>query len=103
MQAREFTLYEGMSTNPIVINLTRISKAEARKRFNNGEIVRLAPNLANLASPWIRGGAAICNKDFTHNATTARLAGAFDTLVNQFQHYNCNAELGRYVAFYKEG
>lgn len=54
---------------------TRITRKEARKRYNAGD---------------------------GFNTVVAR-SREFDTVVNAFTFYNCNAETGRYPAFYVKG
>ena len=86
----------------------RISKKAAEKLYNAGEIVRICPIKISPVNVW--GLFADCQKErFTpvsgggFNATVARNR-EFETVVNAFTFYNCNAETGKYPAFYvKEG
>lgn len=68
------------------VRVRRIGKREARRRYNNGEEILLAPHKANveLFGGWISN--ANCGK--------------FDILVNEHEFFNCNAELGKYAAYY---
>lgn len=70
---------------------TRINKTAARKLFESGAKIFLAPCNMPPVSMW--GQAAECSKD--------RCDCTFESLVNSFEYYNCNySETGRYTAFY---
>ena len=51
----------------------RITKKEAARRYNAGEVIRLTA----------------CNREF-------------ETVVNAFMYYNCTNETGRYPAYWKK-
>lgn len=70
----------------------RITKTEARRRFDSGEAIALCASNLRPGAPWNpevivkRGGF------YEH----------FDNKVNCFEFYNCiNSETGRKAAFYK--
>lgn len=66
----------------------RIRKNEARRMYNNGVTVYLLPCKVypDDNHPWIK---------------PYRMEGRpFEKTVNEFEYYNCNAELGYYTAFY---
>lgn len=68
----------------------RISKATARKMYDNGEIIVLCPVKIRPGAPWHFD--AFANND---NKCT------FDSLVSSFEFCNCNLnECGKYAAFY---
>ena len=72
----------------------RISKAAARKAYNNGVAVVLCPvNLHPFRALYFGGTRKIENDpEYT-----------FDKLVNAATYYNCmNAETGKYLAYYIE-
>lgn len=72
----------------------RINKAKAKQLYcNSKEIpIYILPCKANPASMWI-----------TPTRITSRVV-PFDVMVNNYEYYNCNPELGSYAAFYiKEG
>lgn len=70
---------------------TRITKAAARKLYESGAEIFLAPCKMSPVSPW--GNAIACLKE-RHECT-------FESLVNAFEYYNCNSsETGLYTAFY---
>lgn len=71
--------------------MTKVSKAAARKAFNNGEYVHLVPSKANPASMWFRDSMIVISKLRTPD---------FDAIIEKFQYYNCNAQLGKRVAYY---
>lgn len=66
----------------------RISKAEARKIYQVEPVLICACDLRPLG-PWGQGLWANVDRDF-------------DTMVGEYEYYNCNAETGRYAAFYRE-
>ena len=68
--------------------MTKLNKAQARKLFNQGTTIQMIPHKASPYSPWFIG-AKYSQKD-----------GEFDNLVNKVEHYNCNNELGYYLAYY---
>lgn len=70
--------------------MRKINKAQARKLFNKDKAVMMIPHKANPESNWFRGTTFVKNK---HN-------GDFDELVNQIERYNCNYQLGYYLAYY---
>ena len=72
------------------IVFTRVSKREAEKRFNAGEEICLVPCKVDPRNEW---GVLYCvEKDEEHED--------FEKIVNAFSYYNCNSELGNYVAYY---
>lgn len=70
---------------------TRISKARARKMFNNSETVYFCACNLKPGYPWYPEAAI--KKEYTFNT--------FENAVNCFEFYNCvNSETGKYAAFY---
>lgn len=73
--------------------IKRISKSEARKLFNQGIDIQIVPCKCNPTSLYYTG--------LWYNEKA--LETDFDTLVRNFEIYNCNDnETGKYAAFYKE-
>lgn len=70
--------------------MRKINKAQARKMFNNGSTITMLPHKANPNSSWFKGAAFVKNNH----------SGDFDKLVNEIEHYNCNYQLGYYLAYY---
>src|SRR5690606_35163506 len=77
--------------NLVTRKYTRIRKNVARKLFNEGKIIYLTPSniMATDSSPWI--------KPYPINN---RAGQNFDDIVNQYEFYNCNYELGYYTNFW---
>lgn len=73
----------------------RIDKRVARKMYNEGLDVVFIPCNMRPDSDW--GLGIPQNKNNIGNDGTD-----FDKLVQLYQWYNCNAETGKYVAFYVE-
>lgn len=83
----------------------RVSKSEARRRYNNGETIRFTA--CNIVPDNLWGAYSDANNgDYTQvssdgfNTTIARNKD-FDTVVSAFTYYNCvDSETGRYPAYY---
>src|SRR5690606_29680309 len=77
--------------NLVTRKYTRIRKNVARKLFNEGRIIYLTPSniVATDSSPWIKP-----------YPTTNRAADNFENIVNRYEFYNCNYELGYYTNFW---
>ena len=71
-------------------NLIRVNKKVARKLYDLGFNVWLCPCKANPESPWWL--MSIFNKN--------RYDYTFDEIVAKYTWYNCNNEVGKYVAYY---
>lgn len=71
---------------------SRIRKDVARKLFKEGKTIYLTPSniAASDSNLWI--------KPYPINSN--RQGRDFDSLVNQFEYYNCNWELGYYTNFW---
>ena len=74
-------------------NYVRISKQKAKKLFEAGHTVVIAPCRLRLFTTW--GGWHLMNKA---NSVYPELE--FTKIVNTFVYYNCNNELGTYPSFY---
>ena len=85
---------------------TRITKKEAARRYNAGEVIRLTACKLSPVSPW--GCYSDVQKD--HNATvsgdgfntTVARNREFETVVNAFTYYNYTNETGKYPAYWKK-
>jgi hypothetical protein len=76
------------------ITYTRVSKATARKLFNDGECVGICPVKLDPSSFW--GG--MCTFQKGHKCEN----WGFDDFVNNFIYYNCQMEeTGKYPKFFK--
>ena len=73
--------------------MKRINKATARKMWNEGNNFIIVPC---KCSP-MGLGALYTSTDLSSEDIPRR---SFDSFVNEFEYYNCNAETGRYAAFY---
>ena len=74
--------------------MKKIRKNTARKLFNSGETLIITPCKCAPGGVWLTGF-KICKNDFDYCD--------FDALINEFEYYNCNSELGKYTAFYIPG
>lgn len=77
------------------ITYTRISKAKARKLFNDGECVGICPVNIDPSSIW--GGMAEFQKGLKCENWS------FDCFINNFIYYNCQLnETGKYPKFFRK-
>lgn len=79
-------------------NVTRISKANARKLFAEGKPVYCAACNMNPVFPY----GTVHRLDYAQPLEPGyeKEPISFDRIVNIFEYYNCNNETGRYDAFY---
>ena len=82
-----------------MVNYKRVNKAIARKLYNYGCDILLLPCKVNdslvydYPNQWI--------KPITLNINTCNCdANKFDRSVNEYEYYNCNAELGYYSHYF---
>lgn len=71
---------------------TRINRTEAKNRFEKGEVIYALPCKANPNSYWFQKNLSLSKE--TH--------ATFGIADNVATYYNCCAELGRYLAYYKK-
>lgn len=75
--------------------MIKIRKNTARKLFNSGKELLIMPCKCAPGAAWLMGF-TICKNNFEYCD--------FDSLINEFEYYNCNSECGKYTAYYiKEG
>lgn len=77
--------------------MKRISKATARKLWNNNEDFIIIP--CNMRPTNIWGSMHTRTDCYEEDINERR---PFDVFVNEFTFYNCNRETGLYPAFYVE-
>ena len=70
--------------------MIKVNKATARKMYRSGCEIHLLPCKVRLNNEWV---SPIPVSLETHKET-------FDRVVNQYEYYNCNAELGYYAHYY---
>lgn len=80
------------------MNYKRINKPTARKMYNNGITIKLLPckvseRVFSNDNSWLKP-IDISLFTCTHDANK------FDRSVDDFEYYNCNAELGYYSHYY---
>lgn len=85
----------------------RVTRPSALKAFLAGGSVYLFPINANPTTPWFAGGCQFSygypisyetRKEFFIDRIGAK--NDFNSCVNSFMYYNCNAELGKTVKFF---
>ena len=73
-------------------NLVKVNKQKANRLFNEGKYIYILPCKANPNSSWI---SPMCFKK-------SQDSNNFLNIVNQYEYYNCNSQLGKYSAFFVE-
>ena len=76
----------------------QISKATARKLFNDGIDILIVPCKVNPINKW--GIGAILSKKADYKSVDTTMADYFQYEVNSMIYYTCNKQLGYYVSFY---
>lgn len=74
--------------------LERVDKRVARRLFDEGMTIQLLPCKVGHGSMWI------ISPYFTSKANIQDDTTTFDSLVDNFEYYNCCNEIGRYAAYY---
>lgn len=74
------------------ITIVQVQKRTARKLFESGETIYI--QACNMQPFGVWSTCYDINKDRSDGAT-------FESIVNNFEYYNCNAETGYYATFYK--
>lgn len=69
----------------------RVDKRVARKAYKAGAVVGLVPCWSSICSMWVSSIDVRNGSDMD-----------FDTLIAEFEYYNCNSELGKCAAYYIE-
>lgn len=78
----------------------RISKARARKLYDEGKTIRICPVKCNPTNEYYPMSFDI-NKEDKFELEPLEWELKFDCRVNRFEYYNCGYnELGKYSAFY---
>jgi len=74
--------------------MEKINKRQARKAFNEGKEIILVPCKVNPTND-------IWGISYTTQKDNQDVKGvSFDKIVDLFEMYNCNNELGNYTAYY---
>jgi hypothetical protein len=82
-------------------SFVKINKNKARRLFNKGITIFLLPCNVRINNVWMIP-LEINNKEINEFINID--ITYFDSIVNNFEYYNCNSELGNYTHFYiKEG
>lgn len=85
---KETTKYDGKI-------LERVNKKEAYEKYLEGKEIYVCPVLANPENPWIGLMEIRWTKDKWMDKETY-----WKYIINAYQAYNCNAELGKYPKFF---
>ena len=90
--------------------IVRKPKKDARTMYESGEAIMLLANKANPNSPFYKPWTMVDNKgnvyEFMQKEQTWKIvltldhARDFDSMVREFEYYNCNSEIGNYASFY---
>lgn len=75
------------------ITLSQVQKRTAKKMYDSGETVYMQSSNFHPFGIWSKAHAIIKTKSNDES---------FDSLVHNFEYYNCGSESGRYVIFYEK-
>ena len=86
------------------ITYKQVQKRTAERMFNEGMNICIVPCKANPHSPWL-SFSTINNQKMTYGYNSANEQGnakkeLFHNIINQYEYYNCNSELGSYASYY---
>jgi hypothetical protein len=81
----------------LMLKMEKITKAKAKKLYDNGIDIYLNPSKMNPNGVWHK--AMKVSKPYFES--TIYDAPTFEQLVNNYNYYNCNKEMGLVVHFYK--
>ena len=81
-----------------MVNYTRVNKPTARKMYNQGCSILLLPCKVNNSA--VNGSSAWVKPVTINLSTCTHDANKFDRSVNDYEYYNCNAELGYYSHYF---
>ena len=76
----------------------KVNKPTARKLYNNGITVYLLP--CKVSEVALTSKNSWVNPIEISLLTCAHSANKFDRTVNEYEYYNCNAELGYYPHYF---
>lgn len=76
----------------------KVNKPTARKLYNNGITVYLLP--CKVSEVALTSKNSWVSPVEISLLTCAHSANKFDRTVNEYEYYNCNAELGYYASYY---
>lgn len=71
--------------------MKKIRKNTARKIYNDGGVVIILPCKCHPGAAWLMGF------EIQIDSSNGR---DFDSVIYEFEYYNCNPEHGKYTAFY---
>lgn len=74
-------------------NWTRVSKRRARALYNAGHTI-------TLVAAYMRPFGAWCLSVPLNISDLHYINDTFDTLVAEYEYFNCNNECGKYAAYY---
>ena len=79
-------------------NYNRITKPNARKMFNRGCDILLLP--CKVGESALDGTHSFIRPVKINILSCPHLENNFDRTVNEYEYYNCNAELGYYAQYF---
>lgn len=85
-----------------VNGFARISKVNAKHRYEAGETIYLCPHELRPGEPW-HPETAIVKQGVEKTANVQHFVGLdddFEKIVRDFEYYNCNLSVGNYPAYY---
>lgn len=80
------------------MNYKKVNKPTARKLYNNGLTIYLLP--CKVSDTALTSKNSWVSPVEISLFACAHSANKFDRTVNEYEYYNCNAELGYYASYY---
>lgn len=87
---------EIITLRPSGIRVKQVNKTTARKLYNEGKTIYMHSCNMTLNNPWTSP------YDININGRYGLANTSFDSMVLDFQYYNCDAERGKYANFFVE-
>lgn len=84
-----------------MVSYKRVNKSIARKMYNHGCSILLLPCKVSESALYDSTSQNHWVRPFTINISECKHdANKFDRSVNEYEYYNCNAELGYYAHYF---
>ena len=83
-----------------MVDYKRVNKPTARKMYNSGYSIQLLPCKVNSFMVFDKNYKGFIIPVLISSETSSHSENKFDRTVNDFEYYNCNAELGYYSHYF---
>ena len=83
-----------------VNGFVRVSKRNAKLRYDSGEVIYLCPCKLRPGCPWHPEAAVMKESVDVDSQVFVTGDKDFERIVNEYSHYNCARNVGEYPAYY---